>query len=99
MSKPNRVTIKTIKQGQTIFFVSHNFDKGQKAKRTVESIFVHSQKTKLPPQNCVVEKYPVSLIRDWLESSPGRGPSVVFHSRKRAAKFLTDLELFLKNNR
>jgi hypothetical protein len=55
------------KQGQTLYYVDPQLQKGKYAKPVVRSYFIHSQKTELPPEYCVIERMPVTLANELID--------------------------------
>ena len=72
--------LKYLKQGQAVYWVDVDWYRNP-ATVTLRKVFLHSQKTKLPPNGVVIDKYPV----DFVQSFSGSG---VFFSRRKAEREL-----------
>jgi len=73
-------TASNIRQGQTIYEVRLDWNVRD---YVVEPMFLHSQKTPLPPDGCIVEKMPVDTARMILRMY---GNKEFFATRNRAQR-------------
>lgn len=48
------------RQGQTLYYVSRGFDLHRAPK--LMQVFLHSQKTPLPPPGAIIERVPVTVV-------------------------------------
>ena len=83
MSK-NNPTHKNIRQGQTVYYISHAPAFYGKPSRIV-SYFLYSHKEALPTPGTVIDKMPVSMIKAYLKELGNRD---FFFSRKKAISSL-----------
>jgi len=79
--------MKKLKQGQTVYTVYFDFNP---RKYVLFSYFLYSQKEPLPPENCVIENMPVSLMNFIHENNP---QDFITHSRRKAETRLKQMRL------
>jgi hypothetical protein len=80
--------MKPFRQGQTLYYIDNGWINNTAP--AVVAVFLHSQKTQLPPLGCIVEKMPVTRAR--VAASRGM---VFYRSRRKALRAM----LRLANNR
>ena len=73
-------TYRNVKQGQTIYVIDRHFERFD-GEPEVQQYFIYSQKEPLPPEGCIVERLPVSLLR---LSLLRRGNGDFYFSRRKA---------------
>ena len=81
-------TYKNIRQGQTVYFINKNYLKGWDADPELNTYFLYSHKEPLPPQGCIIERMPVSLLREILKKFPSRD---FYFSRRTAIRKMKEL--------
>ena len=80
MAKPKHPTIRSLRQGQTIYLVPYPYD-GEIW--TVVKYRLYSHKTPLPPKGQMIEKLPVTKVKESLKKITFNN-NQVFYSRKKA---------------
>lgn len=64
MAKPKHPTLKSLRQGQTVYLVSDpSFMRRDNSPKTVTTYHLYSHKTPLPPEGFIIEKLPVSNLQ------------------------------------
>jgi len=86
MAKKNP-TWKNIKAGHTLYYIDYHIDKRGDVPPSVEAVYLHSQKTPLPPEGCHIDKMPVSHMRKIMTFQP---IDKFYFSKKRALRHLRD---------
>lgn len=81
-----------IKQGQTVYLINLNLQKGRFAKPTIDTYFIHSDKVGLPPLGCIIQKMPSGLINKLIHIEPS---IKYFTSRRKAATYRNQVEHYL----
>jgi hypothetical protein len=79
--------MKKLKQGQTVYWIDWDYQHNPPNPK-VTAMFLHSQKTPLPEEGYVIEKWPVAFVaalaRKW-------GSSWLYPSRRKAVTALKAL--------
>ena len=88
MAKPKHPTSKTVRQGQTIYVVEWIFP--NPTVRIITEEFLHSHKTPLPPEGCVIEFPSVRLYKKFLTAHPHLNDAY-FYSKRKAKRALAEL--------
>ena len=81
MTKRKHPTKKSLRQGQTVYLVSKVHRRSWNDPEEVFRYFLYSHKTPLPEPGCIIEKMPVSLLREKMHIW---GAENIFYSRRRA---------------
>ena len=64
MAKPKHPTLRSLRQGQTVYcVVDDSFLMGEKKPKYVMKYFMYSHKTPMPPLGQIIEKVPISNIK------------------------------------
>lgn len=79
-------TIKNIRQGQTIYRVSPII--GVYEAYEVRAYFLYSHKTELPPRGQIIDRLPVSLVREYISKY---GNNNLFYTREKAEHRMQNL--------
>lgn len=86
MAKPKHPTVRSLRQGQTIYcVVNDSLLYGEVVPKRVVSYFLYSHNEPLPPLGCIVERLPVSNIKRAIKEYQ-TNMRVFFYSRRRAEK-------------
>jgi len=85
MAKPKHPNLRSVKQGQTIFYVANDsFQAGRPMPRYLESWYLHSHKVKLPPMGERIKQMPVSHMKTSIIKFGQGFMKDFYYSRKRA---------------
>ena len=83
MAKRKHPTVKSLRQGQTVYWVSDDIGDNYRVSKRVVGYFMYSHKTPLPPIGSIIEKMPVSRIRGFAMAYKGSMKNC-YYSRKMA---------------
>ena len=79
---------KSIRQGQTAYVVCGGYEYNP-SKPYVLKIFLHSKKQELPPEGCLIEKWPVHYFKKVVER--GGNDFYATYSRRKAERKAKEL--------
>jgi hypothetical protein len=87
MAKRSKPTVQSLRQGQTIYYVEryYHWCPRNRPAPEIKAQFLYNEKTPLPPLGCIIDRMPVSRIREWIRQN---GANIFFYSRKKAARSL-----------
>ena len=83
MAKPKHPTLKSLRQGQTIYWVVDESLLKEEGTKHVVSYLLYSHKIDVPPPGRAVEKLPVHFVKNAI-SKHRIDMRNVFYSKKRA---------------
>ncbi len=72
--------MKKVRQGQTVYFVDSGIMYNP-PRPSVLKVFLHSRKQELPPEGCIIEKFPVSYVQEIINRFGGKD---FYFSRRKA---------------
>jgi len=81
-------THRNIRQGQTVYFINRHLERAFDAKPEIDSYFLYSHKQRWPPRCCIIERMPVSLLKELIKNNPHHG---FYFSRRKAVRKMRDL--------